>query len=60
MKAPGKDDKMGTDKSEDGKGDSVGVWVIGLGDVPSGTFYAKVAEKNDCDADRSKDVLLKH
>jgi hypothetical protein len=57
LKQDGKDEKVGSDKTGPGKGDSEGVYVINAGIVVVGaTYYAKVEPKGNCDGDKSKTV----
>ncbi len=54
-KENGKDTKVGTEKTFSGKGDSEGVFIVPDSSPSEGTYYAKVKEKGNCDADKSKD-----
>jgi hypothetical protein len=55
-KQEGNDEKIDSEKTHPGKGDSEGVFVIADPSVSEGqTYYAKVKEKGDCDPDKSKD-----
>jgi len=54
-KENGKDTKVGTEKTFSGKGDSEGVFVVPDSSPTEGKYYAKVKEKGNCDADKSKD-----
>ena len=57
-KGSSKDQKIGSDKSAPGKGDSEGVWIITLEGAPPGDYYAKVKAKDNCDKDKSQTFSL--
>ena len=60
LKQDGKDEKVGTDKTGPGKGDTEGVWVISSEIlVAGGHYYAKVKPKGECDGDKSKIIVVK-
>jgi hypothetical protein len=58
LKRPGTDEKVGSDKTGPGKGDSEGVWVISPSKIAvGGKYYAKVKAKGDCEGDKSKAIV---
>lgn len=57
FKGPGKDEKVATDKSQPGKGDTY-YWQARQEEPPmAGTYYARAKETDDCRGDRSRDFL---
>jgi len=54
-KTAGSDSKVGSDRSEPGKGDTEGVWRLPPKGKPVfGKYYAKVGDKGNCDGAKSK------
>ena len=57
MKGKGPDEKVASDKSQPGKGDTFYWQAREEGPPLAGTYYAKARETDDCRGDRSKDFL---